>query len=391
MPRWAQSIRFRLSLAYALAVFTAGTILLLALYGWQVRQLDEPILLYTRTVSIPHPETRVPVDIRYFTQDDLAMAYLAQFEREAYRESLDQLRKASLAGLGVLFVVAFGSGWVLAGWSLRPMRRMVSVAREISGTELSRRIDLHGPDDELKDLADTFDEMLDRLQASFEDQRRFVQDASHELRNPLAVTQTNLELVIDNPDASPEELRDAARIAHSSAGRVSKIVDELVDQARQGVPQGRVSVVDLRGLAADVALEFSASARARDLQIVISEPADSIEIRGDEPALRRALTNLVVNAIRLAPSGTAITISVGSANHSAFLAVADEGPGIPVEEQALIFERFRRGSAGGKGLGLGLSIVRQVVERHGGWVGCRSEPVRGSTFTLSLPMPVVRR
>ena len=203
MPRWAQSIRFRLSLAYALAVFAAGSILVAGVYLWQVRQLDEPILLRSRTVRIYHPDTLEPLDLQFTTNADLAEAYLTQFERLAYRESLEQLRRASLGGLSILFVVAFGTGWVLAGWTLQPMGRMAAVAREVSGSELSRRIDLHGPDDELKALADTFDAMLDRVQASFEDQRRFVQDTSHEIRNPLAITQANLELVIDDPDRHP--------------------------------------------------------------------------------------------------------------------------------------------------------------------------------------------
>ncbi|MCP5033224.1 MAG: HAMP domain-containing histidine kinase [Actinomycetia bacterium] len=392
VPRWAQSIRFRLALAYALAVFAAGTVLLAALYMWQVRQLDEPILVNTRTVSITHPRTAELVDFRYFTQDDLAQAYLEQFERAAYRESLDQLRRASLSGLGILVVVAFGTGWMLAGWTLRPMGRMVAVARDITGTELSRRIDLQGPDDELKDLADTFDAMLDRLQASFEDQRRFVQDTSHELRNPLAVTQTNLELVLDDPNAQPEELREAARIAHASAGRVAKIVDELVDQARQGLPMGQTALVDLGWLANDVCVEFGASAKARGLRLIVDEEAvGAVDVRGDEAALRRAITNLVVNAIRLAPAGTTITIKVDIGDDGlARVAVIDAGPGIDDEEQEWIFERFRRGTAGGNGLGLGLSIVRQVVERHGGRVEVESELGVGSTFTMLLPIPIRR-
>ena len=389
MPRWAQSIRFRVSLAYALAVFAAGSVLLAGIYLWQVRQLNEPVLVHSRP-AIAQLANGAQLDGRVITQDDLAMAFLERFERETNKEALNEQRKASLAALGVLAVVAFASGWVLSGWTLRPMGKISSVARDISGTELSRRIDLQGPDDELKDLADTFDEMLDRLQASFEDQRRFVQDASHELRNPLAVAQTNLELVLDDPTAEPDELRDAARIAHASTGRVSTIVDDLVDQARHGVPQGVVSTVELCKMAEEVVDEFCASASARGLDLRLVERTDGTVVRGDAAALRRALTNLVTNAVRLAPSGTMISVAVGTERDMAFVSVADGGPGIPVEDQDHIFERFWRGADSGKGLGLGLSIVRQIAERHGGRIDLVSTPGFGSTFTLRLPIPVGR-
>lgn len=389
MPRWSQSIRFRLSLAYALAVFATGAVLLLAVYLRQAHQLNRSIVVTGQTVSAINTRTGIQLDFRYFGSDELVMSYFELVERETERQSLREFRNASLPGLGVLAIAAFASGWLLAGWTLSPMGRMAAVAREISGTELSRRINMHGPDDELKDLADTFDEMLDRLQGSFEDHRRFVQDASHELRNPLAATQTNLELVLDDSEAGVEELRDAARIAHASACRVGRIVDELVDQARQGVPTISKSVVELRWLAGDIATELAATASARELTIDLGDGPEKVEVKGEQAALRRAITNLVVNAVRLAPPRTSVGIRVGLAGEAtAYVSVTDEGPGIAPSEQKVIFERFQQGKAGGKGLGLGLSIVRQVIERHGGRVELESELGVGSTFTLYLPMPV---
>jgi len=396
VPRWAQSVRFRLSLAYALAVFATGAVLITALMLWQMNRLDEPIMLNRRRLILENAETGEQFDtqLQVFTQSDLNNAFLERFEREAHRESLAELRQASLIGLGVLFVVAFGTGWLLAGWALRPMGRMAAVARDISGTELSRRIGLRGPDDELKDLADTFDEMLDRLQASFEDQRRFVQDTSHELRNPLAVTRANLELVIDDPGATTEELRDAARIAHTSTERLSHIIDDLVTEARVGVPRSTSTTVDLAALTDEVAIELAASASGRKITIDVVADADTDPVahrpvvKGDEAALRRALTNLVVNAIRLAPEGSTVTLRSGIDEDCATVSVGDEGPGIDPADQEAVFERFWRGSGAGKGLGLGLSIVRQVAQRHGGNVHVRSAAGEGSTFTIRLPMPV---
>ncbi|MEL7157816.1 MAG: HAMP domain-containing sensor histidine kinase [Actinomycetota bacterium] len=388
MPRWAQSIRFRLSLAYALAVFAAGSVLLAALYLWQVNQLNEPILVRSRPTMVRLADG-VLAEGQVVDRSDLAMAFLERFEREAYREALETQRTASLAAVGVLAVVAFVSGWFLSGWTLRPMRRMTAVARDISGTELSRRIELRGPDDELKGLADTFDEMLDRLQASFEDQRRFVQDTSHELRNPLAVTQTNLELVLDDPEAGPDELREAARIAHDSAGRVSHIVDELVTQARTGVPTGVIGTVELAAMVRGIADDQRASAAARGLEILIDAP-EPVPVHGDGPAIRRAITNLVANAVRLTPADTSVSLTVETDADWALVRVVDEGPGIAPEHQERIFERFWRGDDSGKGLGLGLSIVRQIAERHGGRVDLVSQPGVGSAFTLRLPRPMSR-
>ena len=267
------------------------------------------------------------------------------------------------------------------------MRRLTAVARDISATELSRRIELRGPDDELKDMADTFDEMLDRLQASFEGQRRFVQDTSHELRNPLAVTRANLELVLDDPDAEAGELREAARIAHESAGRVSQIVDQLVEQARDGVPTGVVGDVELATVAESTAEEYRAAARNRKIRLVVNAP-DPVMVHGDEAAIRRAVANLVTNAVRLAPEDSTITVAVDTVADWARVRVIDQGPGIAPADVDRVFERFWRGPDSGKGLGLGLAIVRQVAERHGGRIDVDTEVDIGSTFTLQLPRPV---
>ncbi|MFV0523655.1 MAG: sensor histidine kinase [Acidimicrobiales bacterium] len=389
LPRWASSIRFRLSLAYALAVFTAGSVLVAGLYLWQVRQLDEPIIMQTRPVVVVAGEDTFETELRVISQSDATAAVLTQLERRAYRESLNQLRVASFWGLGVLFVVAFGSGWVLSGWTVAPMRRMATVARDISARDLSARIDLVGPDDELKDLADTFDEMLDRLQNAFEDQRRFVQDTSHELRNPLAVARTNLELVIDEPGATRDELADAVRIAYGATGRLGGIVDDLVAQARLGVPVAARAPVDLEALAADVVAEQDGVAAGRSVRVELGAPPDApVSVTGDEPAIRRAVTNLVANAVRLSPEGETVTVTLTRDGSDAVVAVTDRGPGIEPADQARVFERFWRGSDQGPGLGLGLSIVRQVVERHGGRVELNSEPGHGATFRLRFPMAV---
>ncbi|MEM7274764.1 MAG: HAMP domain-containing sensor histidine kinase [Actinomycetota bacterium] len=386
LPRWTQSIRFRLSLTYALAVFVAGSVLIGGVYVWQVRQLDEPVL-YRGTVEMLDPRTGQPTtEIFLFSEGDPANKLLEILEYNSYLLALDNLRKGSLAALGLLFFVAFGVGWLLAGSALRPVHRMTLVARDITATDLSRRIGLPGPEDEMKGLADTFDAMLDRLQAAFEDQRRFVQDASHELRNPLAVARTNLELTLSDPNATADELRRSGEVAMRSTERMGVLVDDLLSQARSGVPEVVRADIDLQALAGDVVEEFSAAARERGLRLQLVAPMSPLMLRCDGQAIRRAVSNLVANAVREAPSGTEVTVSVARDSHHAVISVADEGPGISVDDQQHVFTRFWRGRTDGGGTGLGLSIVKQIAERHGGTVGLRSALGAGSTFTLRLPI-----
>ena len=278
---------------------------------------------------------------------------------------------------------SFATGWLLSGWVLKPIDKMNRVAREITASDLSRRIGLRGPTDELKGLADTFDAMLDRLQSSFEEQRRFVHETSHELRNPLAVARTNLEVALEGDEAS---LRRSAEIAYRSTVRMSLLVEDLLEQARTGVPELSRATVDLNDLVSDVEAEFAAPAAARDLRIKAVADHDPVLINGDEPALRRAVSNLVANAVRLAPPGSVVEVRSTAGPQWAELSVADAGPGIAPEHLEAVFERFWRGGDDGAGSGLGLSIVRRVAERHGGSAEVRPNAASGSTFTLRLPI-----
>jgi signal transduction histidine kinase len=308
------------------------------------------------------------------------------FEYNAYLVALDNLKRASLAGLGILFIISFGTGWFLAGWALRPVHRMTRVARDITATDFSRRISLPGPEDEMKGLADTFDAMLDRLQTAFEDQRRFVQDASHELRNPLAVARTNLELALSDPNASADDLRRSADVAMRSTQRMSSLVDDLLVQARSGVPAVTRTEVDLASMAGEVVEEFTAGASKRGLTLQLVAPMAPLIVKGDGPALRRALSNLVSNALKAGPAGTTVTVSVARGGHSAVLSVTDEGPGLSEADQHQAFKRFWRGDPDAGGTGLGLSIVQQIAERHGGTVSVNSTVGSGSTFTIKVPI-----
>jgi signal transduction histidine kinase len=383
-PPFFQSIRFRLSLTYALAIFVAGTLLIGGTYLWQLSQLDEPVLSIKRRVQMVDRSGRTVEWV--IAQGDPVEELLRVFEYNAYLRAADSLKTSSLVALGILFLVAFATGWLLSGWALRPVQRMVTVARDITATDLSRRINLPGPEDEMKQLADTFDAMLDRLQTSFEGQRRFVQDASHELRNPLAVARTNLELALTDPAADADQLRAAGQVAMRSTQRMSDLVDDLLERARYGVPEVARTDIDLVATAREVVDEYEPVASDRDVTLILVAPLAPLSVRVDATAIRRAVGNLVSNAAKFAPSGSEVTVTVEPDERHVTLNVIDEGPGLSADDQQRVFERFWRGPTSASGTGLGLSIVRQIAERHGGSVSVVSEEGSGSTFTLRLPI-----
>jgi signal transduction histidine kinase len=277
-------------------------------------------------------------------------------------------------------------GWVIAGRALAPIERIGGVAREIQATNLSRRIGLEGPDDELKRLADTFDDMLARLDAAFAAQRQFVADASHELRNPVAIIQANADLLLAEEGATEPIRRRSDRIRRASE-RVARLVEDLLALARLEAPGVRPEPVDLGELVRETADELAGEEEEARLEWQV-EPG--VRLVGDRTLLKRALANLIDNALRHAPPGSTVNVRTGHESGWAYLAVTDRGPGIAPEHQARIFDRFFRvdkaRSRARGGSGLGLSIVRQIAEAHSGQVRVLSRPAEGSTFVLWLPL-----
>jgi signal transduction histidine kinase len=318
--------------------------------------------------------------------DSGATDALLDVERAVREQTLQQVRSLSLAALLVMVPVGVAIGWVVAGRVVRPIGTMATVAREIEATDLSRRIRLGGPPDEMRELADTFDAMLDRLDQGAQTQRRFVEDASHELRNPLAVIRTTLDVALAEPN-DPRGLRRAAEVARRTADRMSTTVDELMAFARTSVQAERRVMVDLAEVVAEVAQEYDAEANTRGVRLSPLAPSGLV-VDGDRSALKRAQANLVSNALRVAPPGTTVHCRAGRAMGWLWFGVRDLGPGIAAEDQALVFRRAWRGgatTAEGEGHGLGLALVRQIAEAHGGTVSVASVPGHGASFVVWLP------
>jgi signal transduction histidine kinase len=381
---FARSIRFRLTVLYSVLLFALAGAALGVTYFAVARTTD------------PRPITSQPAKLyqgRQFVRQ-IDVADVAQVEAAVNYNTLQNLRDYSLIALGGLFIASLGIGWVLSGRALRPVGAITRTAREIQATDLSRRIDLTGPRDELGDLADTIDSMLDRLDHAFQAQRQLIDDASHELRSPLAIIRTNVDASLTDPAATPAERERAVAVVDRATERMSRLVEDLLATARRDSDALADTDVDLAAVAHEAGDEFNPRPFRYDL-------SEGLHLIGDPDALRRAVGNLLSNAVRLAPPDSTITIAAGRVDSWLWLAVADNGPGIAADDLPRVFDRFWRGAAMSpvspaapsgpqrreRRTGLGLAIVRQIVESHGGHVAAFSELGRGSTFLLWLPAP----
>ena len=277
---------------------------------------------------------------------------------------------------------------------LRPLRRMAATSSAIAGGDLSQRVAVPAGGDELTDLARAFNDMVSRLDAAFATQRRFIADASHELRSPLTALGGGVEMLLLRADRDDPAAR--ARLLHlmeGEIGRMSRLVDDLLTLTRfdaHPLEALQIGPVELTGLAAQVADETRLL--APDRTVVLDTPPEStLTVPGDADRLRQVLLNLCANARAYTPPAGTITIRVRQAATDAVLTVADTGPGIPPEELPRVWDRFRRvdparaRQAGQGGLGLGLAIVRAIITAHHGSTAITSTPGTGTTVTVTLP------
>jgi len=383
LPTFTQSIRFRLTVLYSTLLFALAAAGLVVTYLAVERATDaKPV-----TKVIQAQKVKQADDGREIPLGTIPVVAVEEVESEVNFRTLQALRTYSLIALGGLFVASLGIGWVLSGRALRPVRAIARTANEIQSTDLSRRIRLGGAKDELRYLADTVDSMLDRLDEAFRAQRQLIDDASHELRSPLAIIRANLDASLAAPDATDAERQRAVAVIDRATTRMSRLVEDLLATARRDAGGLADTDVDLGLVAREAGEEFAALAAERGLRLRY-ELADGLVVIGDHDALRRAAGNLLSNAVRLSPGGGTVTVGAGRAGGWLWLAVADDGPGIAAADQPRVFDRFWRGAQQGgrdRRTGLGLAIVRQIVESHGGQVALFSQLGAGSTFVLWFP------
>jgi signal transduction histidine kinase len=295
-------------------------------------------------------------------------------------EISENLRVSALSYGGVM-LVAVALAWLVAGRVLAPIRSVTDTAKALSATDLSRRIDMPETDDEVAELARTFNAMLDRLEAAFANQRRFLDDAGHELRTPLTIIRGHLELEGDDPD----ERRATRDVVLDELDRMGRIVEDLLVLARAEHPDFlRLEDVDLDLLTGELFAKCRALAE-RDWRL--GGTGVGI-VRADRQRLTQAVMNLADNAVRHTAPGDAIELGSALRGGEATIWVADTGPGIPLDQQERIFERFARAGDGGRRpgtAGLGLAIVRSIARAHGGRVALASHPGAGTRFSVTVP------
>ena len=387
------TIRLRLTLLIGAVLILAGSILLGLTYVL-VRHSVESNPSQVRA-AIAHRLGVNPNVLRTFPRSEGAHSRRVLFEdvqRELTNDNLHRMLVESGIALGALAVGSVGIGWVVAGRMLRPIHTITTAAQKFSDVNLHERIDLKGPADELKELADTFDAMLERLDRAFTSQQRFVADASHELRTPLAVIRTEVEVALADPHASARELRATAEVVRDATLRSQALVDGLLMLARTGAVAPPEQPVDLADVTVRVVDRLAPEADALELALDLS--LDPAQVRGDRVLLERLVENLVENALRYNEHGGWIALSTGVDGDTASLRVANSGPLVPPERVASLFERFRRlddwdHQHGHRSFGLGLSIVDAVARAHGGSATAEAQPDGGLLVIVELPAAVV--
>ncbi|MFD3419070.1 sensor histidine kinase [Streptomyces decoyicus] len=385
-PWLRPTIRIRLALLYGGMFLMAGIVLLTIIYILAANTLKEAPEFRVFGSNVRVGNISCPDLPSVGTVDEINSA-IGSCIRDQRAVALHSFLNRSLIALVGLTVVAFAFGYAMAGRVLSPLGRITRTAQRVAGSDLHRRIELGGPDDELKELADTFDEMLDRLDRAFESQRRFVSNASHELRTPLAINRTLLEVQLADPEASPE-LQQLGKTLLATNERSEQLVEGLLLLARSENKVVDKRPVDLSEVAAQAVEQSRAEAQGKGVEF--RGVRGQVFVQGNGVLLERIALNLVQNAVRYnVPEDGWVEVSTEPQPGCAVLVVANTGPVVPAYEVENLFEPFRRlrteRTGSDKGVGLGLSIVRSVVRAHDGTI--TAQPREGGGLVMRVVLP----
>lgn len=396
LPAWATTVRARLAVLYSGLVFGIAAVVLALVYLALAQSIDAKPLSEAEQQKFYVTDSGKVKFLGEGDEGDLVSAADLDLVQQAVNAgTLDRLRTYSFAGLGVMFGFSLLVGWWVSGRVLRPIGAMTRTAREISASDLGRRIGATGPRDELRELADTIDGMLARIEDGFESQRSLVDDVSHELRNPVAVITAHIDAVLSDPDAPRENRVRAAAAVASASSSMTLLIEDLLMTSRQRSGAFEEREVELGDLARRAVDEYGVMIDERGLRLRLRLDEGPV-VYADEQAVVRALRNLLSNAVRYSPEGAALTVAVGSLEGWAWVGVRDEGPGITEADRERVFDRFfstddaanggdSTARNGNGGHGIGLAIARQIVEAHDGRLVVFSEVGAGSTFVAWLP------
>lgn len=398
LKAWRRRFSRALTLRRRLALWAFGLLLVLGLSLTAYINIMVPIrvpqaiseVITVELVPTPHPVNEpllptapLPPLALPSEPQEVAPLSVEQIQGIALRE----VRLISLIGVGVFALLgAVGAYWI-AQQALRPVKHLTCRVREIGAETLDRRLALEGPPDEVKELADAFDHMLERLEQAFEQQSRFVADAAHELRTPLATLRANLEVIRQDPNATLSDYSEMAGVLERTLSRMERLVEDLLLLAK-GEKDIHREVINLEVLLSEAVDEMRPLAQTHHVTLSL-EGTGELAVRADASLLIRAVANLVENGIRYNRPGGSVTVAAYREDEDIVIRVMDTGVGIPPEDLPHIFERFYRVDRSRArhrgGAGLGLSITARIVELHGGRIEVESTLGLGSTFTIRLP------
>ncbi len=381
----APTIRLRMTVLYGLVFLLTGAVLLTIGYALVRHNLDvhRNVRAELRKLGLPAPAGPPFFGRLGFDPGSagarVAAAALAQLRSDALHKLLIEY----LLALGVMTMIAVVTGWLLAGRALRPLRDITATARRVSGENLGERIGLVGPADELKQLADTFDGMLERLDAAFGSQRHFVANASHELRTPLAIMRTEVDVALADPDADAIDLRAMGEAVRETVDRCERLIESLLMLARSEAAAGREEPVDLAVMAAYCVTDLHA--RSEEAGVRVRDDLEPAWTRGEPGLLERMIANLLDNGIRHNERGGFLEVRTRVVGNRVRLIVRNGGVPIDPATAQTLTEPFRRLDRTAGGFGLGLSIVRSVAEAHGGAMALSAPADGGLEVTVELP------
>jgi signal transduction histidine kinase len=351
-----RSARFRLTALYCCAFFPSGVALVFITYV---------LIVFARSPDIGG--TRVRIDHTTLDVGEFLVASCVLL--------------ITLVGVSVLI------GWLVAGRVLRPLRVMTAATRHISERNLHERLTLAGPDDELKNLGDTIDSLLARLESAFDSQRRFIASASHELRTPLMLSQTLLQVALADPGITLDSLRAACQEVIDTDKYQARLIEALLTLARSQRGLDRREPVDLTAVVNGALDAYRPSAAARGLQV--DAALAKATVPGDARLVSRLVANLVDNAIRYNITGGRVAVKLAASTTRTTLTVTNTGAVAPPLQASRLLEPFQRAApdrtASPDGLGLGLSIVADIAKAHGADLELRPQPEGGLAVAVSFP------
>jgi signal transduction histidine kinase len=385
-PWVAPTIRLRLTLLYGTVFLVTGAVLLTIGY-----------LLVRNNLSHHHQLREILSRLHQKPSDDdhlitKALGYQPGSPQAKLAHAIaNQITASALHTLLIEYLVALlavtmasvATGYLLAGRALRPLRAITATARRVSSENLGERIALEGPNDELRELADTFDRMLARLDGAFASQRHFVANSSHELRTPLAIMRTEVDVTLADPDATTDELRTMGEAVRETVDRCELLIAGLLMLARSEAATGRGEPVDVAALAGDCITDLRA--RAHEAHVEVHDQLEPAWTLGQPALLERMVANLLDNGIHHNEPGGFLMVSTRVRNGRMELRVRNGGERIDSSDATQLVEPFRRLHRSVDGFGLGLSIVRSVADAHGGSAAVTAPAEGGLEVIVELP------